>query len=175
MKVVLSTFVIIAASFIVGCQSPSRYPIDEKPLVDTKNKFLGDWKMQEDPDKKNFIRLEDYHEKFKDVDAFTYHVQIWDRSGTNRTYEFNIFFSEIGNTRFINVYNWMAADWMDNQHYILLKIVDVSPAFDKITAVAASAPALAMVNNSKEVREILTRNLDNPSFYKDTVHFYKVK
>ncbi len=167
-KVFLSFCTVLCALIFSGCDSSSLFTIDEAPLVKMDKRFLGDWKVEEESDKKNFVRIQE------SVEPNKYHVQIWDRSGTNRTFEFNTFFSEVGGATFINVRNWTTNDWMHKEEYLLLKITDISAAYDKITAVVVSQPSVLHANSSAEVRAFLTRNVNSPGFYGATVHLNKV-
>lgn len=169
-----NTFLYAAAILIIslasGCNYESNFTIDEKPMVKMDKRFLGDWKVTGDPDKKNFFRV-----KYYDVPN-QYHMLVCDRGGTNFTYEFNFFFSEVGGAQFINIMNWKAEGWPGNEKYILLKVIKISPEYDKITALCVSDPGLLAAKNSKEVRMRIAMNVNVPSYYaSDTVYINKVK
>ena len=59
--------------------------------------------------------------------------------------------------------------------YLLLKILDINPSGNMITAAAVSDSTMKYVTSSAAVRERIRTNLNNPVFYSDTVHFVKVK
>ena len=161
---------ILAALFIfsIGCKSVARYPIDDPSTANLDDRILGRWKFEEDTNKNNFyevIRRQPYA-----MDR--YHVKLWDRGGTNPTYEANMHFSKIGDARFINVPYFEKG--FTHMGFFFLKILEVNADFTKMTTATVHDTTLWELNQAG-VKQRITRNVNNPSYYYDTVHFYKVQ
>jgi hypothetical protein len=146
----------------------AKYPIDAPSKENLLDGILGKWKFKEDTDKNNFyeiIRRAPYN-----LDK--YHLKFWNRGGTNPTYEANMHFSKIGNTQFINVPYF--EENFTHKGFFFLKILDVNADFSKITAVVVHDTILWNLLEP-EVRQRIIKTLNNPAYYQDTVHFYKIK
>ena len=162
--------VIVLIALMVGCKSIANYPIDAPSSANIDDRIIGKWKFLEDTDKRNFYDVEKTYQNFSPNE---YHVKFWNRGGTNPTYEANIHFSRIGNSLFLNIPYWEGH--FENMGYFFLKILDVNADYTKMTTATVYDTTLRSLKNSAEVRERITKNLNNPAFYNDTVHFYKVK
>lgn len=170
MKNYLLLSVILAATFLAcstGCKRIARYPISEPSAANMEDRIIGRWKLEEDTNKNNFYEI------LKGYGPLKYHVKFWDRGGTNPTYESNLFFSRIGNATFINAPYW--EDGFTNKGYFFLKILKVNESYDKITTAMVADTTMLALKNSAEVHDRIARNLDKPSYYHDTMHFYKMK
>jgi hypothetical protein len=146
----------------------AQHPIDEPTVENLNDGIRGRWKFVEDTNKKNFyeiIRGNPYAED-------RYHIKFWDRGGTNPTWESNMHFSKIGNTQFINVPYF--EDNFTHVGYFFLKILDINADYTKITAALVHDTNLWNLNQAG-VKQRITSNVNNPNYYSDTVHFYKMK
>jgi len=146
----------------------ARYPIDDPSIENLNDGILGRWKFEEDTNKNNFyeiIRGAPYA-----VDR--YHILFWDRGGTNPTYESNMHFSKIGKARFINVPYFEGH--FSHKGYFFLKILAVNADFTKMTAATVHDTTLWNLDKAG-VKQRIASNVNNPAYYYDTVHFYKVK
>ena len=146
----------------------AQYPIDAPSMENLEDGIRGKWKFEEDTNKNNFyeiIRGTPYAED-------RYHIMFWDRGGTNATYESNMHFSKIGTTLFINVPYFERG--FTHKGYFFLKILNVNADFTKMTVATVHDTSLWDLSEA-EVRERITRNVNNPAYYFDTVHLYKVK
>ena len=146
----------------------AQYPIDEPSKDNLNDAILGKWKFEEDTDKRNFyeiIREEPYM-----LDR--YHIKFWNRGGTNPTYESNLHFSKVGQTRFINM-PWFGEHFA-NKGFFFLKVLDVSPDKTRMTAAVVHDTTLWNLSQA-EVKQRITRNVNNPFYYFDTVHLYKLR
>jgi hypothetical protein len=153
-----------------SCKNVANYPID-KPSADIKeDRLWGKWKFVEDTNKNNFYQVIDYS---KHCPECRYHVQFWDRGGKNRTYEANVHFSMIGDNIFINVPYWEGE--FQNKGYFFLRVLEMNNDFTKFTTATVQYPNMRDLKSSEEVRALIAKNLNNPKFYYDTVHFYKVQ
>jgi hypothetical protein len=161
---------------LAACGTPSPHPIEDPLASNLDDRIIGKWKYEEDTNKMNF-----YEVTRSNVDKNQYHVKFWNRGGTNPTYEANIHLSDISGTKFINVPYWeQVADNGDlndmvDKGFFFLKIIQVDRNFSRITTATVNDPALTGLKSKKEVKQYLSRNLNNPGRYSDTAHFYKVK
>lgn len=146
----------------------AKYPIDDPSIDNLNDGILGRWRFQEDTDKRNFYEVIRGNPYASDK----YHLKFWNRGGTNPTYEANMHFSKIGNTLFINVPYF--EDNFSHSGFFFLKILETNPEFTKITATVIHDVDLWNLNQ-EEIKQRIVRNISNPSFYLDTVHFYKLK
>jgi hypothetical protein len=146
----------------------AQYPIDD-PLKENLNDGIrGRWKFEEDTNKNNFYEI--IREKPYMLDR--YHMKFWDRGGTNPTWEANMHFSKIGNTQFINVPYF--EDNFTHQGFFFLKILEINADFTKITAAVLHDTELWDLTQT-QVKQRITKNIGNPGYYRDIVHFYKMK
>lgn len=146
----------------------ARYPIDEPAMENLDDGIKGKWKFAEDTNRNN------YYEVLRGDPYATdkYHIIFWGRGGTNAGYESNLHFSKIGRTRFINVpFSDRASS---RRGYFFLKILDTDAGFTKMTAVAYNDTTL-WNQPQEQIKKRISRNIGNPAYFRDTVHFYKVK
>lgn len=146
----------------------AKFSLDE-PHIPADTDLIAIWKMQEDVDEHNYFVVERYkYDQF----VFTY----MNRGGSNRTYENGgAFFSKIGNvpsvaTDFINVgcYNRET----NSMGYFFLKAEVGNRGWD-ITLSLVADTTLKDITSREALRERFARNLNNPHFYKQPVHFHK--
>ena len=169
-KLFLYSMVIQCGVFMIGCKSYSKYPIDEHASVSVDTNLIGIWKMKEDTDVHNYFVIERYND-------YEYAVTYMNRGGSNRTYEnFPAYFSNIGKIKFFNVRydNYHRDRKISDEGYFFLKILDIDKRGFNMTLALVNDTTLKFISNSKEVRERITKNLDNPSFYDKPVHFHKI-
>ena len=146
-----------------GIKNACKYSIDEKPVVRIDDHMQGIWKMIEDTDMHNYFIIE------KDGD-FEYAITYMNRSGDNRGLEhFGFFFSEINGVKFIDIPNWDE----DHAGYLFLKINYISQGSWDMSASLVADPSIANVKSKEELRALLAKNLNNPSFYGKELHFHK--
>ncbi len=143
----------------------SKFSLDEKPNVPADTNLIAIWKMKEDVDEHNYFVMERYNYfEF----AFTY----MNRAGSNRTYEnVGAFFSKIGNAVFINVecYDYEAK----RPGYFFLKVTDLDSRGWNLTLSLVADSTLKDITSRDALRERLAKNVNNPGFYKEPVHFHK--
>ena len=161
--------VFVVLSF--GCKSVSQFPMDEPSAEYLNDKLIGKWKTVEDSDKNNFFEIA------KSMAANKYKVKYWNRGGTNPTYEANVFFSKINNTLFLNIPYWhedREKSYYQTVGYFFVKIVNVNSDYSKLTTATVSDTSLGRLGSQLEVYNRIAKNLNNRSYYSDTVHFYKI-
>ena len=154
-----------------ACESVSKYPIDA-PGSASDSRFSGIWKFREDTNSKNFyeVAYSTYNHQ--------YHVKFWDRGGTNPTYEANVYFTKIGDATFINMPYYNPANSVtgkDYNYFFFLKILYVNKDFSEMTTATIHDSTLIKLESSAEVKAHISRHLEDPRFYYDTAHLYKVK
>ena len=146
----------------------AKYPIDAPSMDNLNDGILGRWKFEEDTNKNNFYEII----RRKPYALDKYHIKFWDRGGTNPSYEANMHFSKIGNALFINVPYFEGN--FSHSGFFFLKVVEMSADVSKITAVVVKDKSLWQLNEA-EVKQSIMNNMKKPSYYRDTVHLYKLK
>jgi hypothetical protein len=154
-----------------GCKSTATYPIDEPMAATMNNGILGKWKIEEDTDKRNYYLVEPgLHERAVD----RYHIKFYNRGGTNRTYESELYYSLVKGQPFINIkYAEWGGDAFKNEGFFFLKVLEVNKDYSKLTLAMVADTTMGALKNSAEVKKRITTNLNNPKFYTDTVHLFK--
>lgn len=176
MKVATLSSIVLSIMLLYSCGTPSPFPLTLPSNAFAEDRIVGNWKMEEDTNTKNF-----YEVKQRDtVDRFNYHVRFFNRGGSNPTYEANIFFSDVGNTKFINVPYWVDVDgpgdlmgW-DNRGFFFVRIIDANDDYTRLTTATVNTATLKEFSNSILLKKYIEMNINNPDIYSDTVHFYKV-
>jgi len=144
----------------------AKYPLDNPSKKNLNDGIKGKWKFWEDTNKNNFyevLRGEPYA-------TDKYHIKLWNRGGKNVSLESNFHLSKIGDALFINL------PYLDEEGikgYFFLKILDVNSDFTKMTATLVHDTKLWDLSQ-ESLCERFSVNLNNPVYYQDTVHFYKI-
>jgi len=158
----------IALLFIVlafGCNRVSKYPIDDPARVRIDNTLLGKWVMKEDTLKTNYFLV-------TKKDDFKYNITYMNKGGTNRRYEnFEAFISKVGSARFLNIQYYHESV----QGYFFVKLVDINEDGDEVTTAEVADSTMMEITKPAEVRARMARNVNNPDFFADTAHFFKIK
>lgn len=146
-----------------GITNVCKYSIDEKAVVRIDDHMQGIWKIKEDTNYHDYLIIE------KDGD-YNYSITYMNRGGDNRGLEHGrFFFSQIGNTKFINIANWDS----DHRGFLLYKIDVVDQGSWYVVARLVTDPSITKVASRTELRALLEKNLNNPSFYGKEIHFEK--
>jgi hypothetical protein len=161
---VLSAIILLS----LGCKSVAKFPIDEPSMANLEDGLIGRWKFEEDTDKRNFYEIQ----RGDPYRSDRYHIKFWNRGGTNPTYEWNIHVSKIDGIQFINVPYYREGP-RTHEGYLFLRILDANKDFTKMTTTTVYDTTMWELDQA-EVKERIRKNLNNPSFYYDTVHFYKI-
>jgi hypothetical protein len=162
-------YLLCTTIILTGCKSVATFPISDAVQENTDDRIIGKWKAIEDTNKNNYFEVLAAHPNFKNQ----YHVTIWDRGGTNATYEANCYFSKVGVTRFLNIPYWEGD--FENRGYIFLKIIDVDDKFERLTTSTVKDFSLRSLKSKEEVKAHISKNLKKPDFYSDTLHFVRMK
>lgn len=141
----------------------SDYPIDTQAVIKTDARLLGKWKEKEKKGQSDLYTLTKKGENRYQVTVKEYELK--------RTLKYDAFLSDVNNVPYLNV---LYKDDSANG-YLFLKILDINAAGNLITATSVSDSMMKHMHSSAEVRERIRQNLNNPKFYNDTLHFYKVK
>lgn len=156
---------LLCALVVASCNRVSKYPIDDPARIKIDNTLLGKWVMKEDTLKTNYFLI-------TKKDDFRYNITYMNKGGTNRQYEnFEAFISKINNVRFLNVQYYFG----DTKGYFFLKLIDVSESGDDVTTATVIDSTMMDIPKPAEVRARVTRNVNNPAFFADTAHFFKLK
>jgi hypothetical protein len=163
MKIALRCpIVLILTLLFAGCTF-SKYPIDDPAVVKIDARLMGKWKVKGKKTKNDVYTLskkDDYH----------YQVVITEPGKPERE-EFLAFLSKIDDATFMNVH--FKDDTVEG--YFFIKILEVNIAANKATAAIVDDSTLQCLNGPTSVRERIHNKLNDPTFYTDTAHFYKVK
>jgi hypothetical protein len=185
--------VVSAALAILSCKSYSKYPIDAQHNVELDTNILGTWKAVEDTDKMDYILVQSNYEVYPDArdkgsPMYTKYENCYiltrtSNSGQNLNFEkWPAYFSQIGNERFLNMtYRYTPFSkntGADPDHreegYFFVRIIHLNSKCDTMVTSVVADTTLKFLENSIQVRERISRNLYSPSFYRDTLHFYRV-
>lgn len=142
------------------------FALDEHPSVLADTNLIAIWKVEEEEDKHNYFVVE--RGSINEY-VFTY----MNRGGTNRTYEnFTAFMSKIGNVLFLNVglYNYDTR----KPEFFYLKVTDIDNSGWRATLSLVTDTTLKKLTSREAVRERIAQNLNNPKFYRQSVHFDKI-
>jgi hypothetical protein len=156
-------FLFVPGIWSSGIKNVSKFAIDEKPMLRMDEHLQGIWKMVEDTDAHNYFIIE------KDGD-FAYSITYMNRSGDNRGLEHGRFFwSETRDVKFINISNW------DDEHpgFVLFKVNGISKGSWNMTLSMVIDSSIQKVDNRADLRILLSKNINNPSFYGKELHFKK--
>jgi len=203
MKKYASLLLACAAAF-ASCRNYSRFPIDENPRINSDNNLLGIWKAVEDTNKLDYILVQNATDlygitsdkvaneelsaagKRKMVAANSnllrqtsrfYYLTRQENDGTNPHYfQWHSYLSKIGNVRFLNVayrnVEKEAKDGTREEGYFFVKVIKLTQ--DSLVTAIVADPTLRFLKNTSEVRSRIAKHLNNPYYYSDTLHFYKV-
>lgn len=105
-----------------------------------------------------------------------FYISRMDHGGRNPHYErWEAFVSKIGTSTFLNVpYHYHPDEGEDQSGYFFLRILRISEGGNLIAVAAVKDPALRYMESSREVRKRISEKMLLPSYYSDTLHFYKV-
>ena len=112
---------------------------------------------------------EEHIGNYRKEQGYKYYVTYFDNNGTNPHYQqWDASVSKIGNETFLNFHYHDSAF----QGYSFVRIISQSTTSMTVAKVADTT--LRHLKSSKEVRNLFERNVYKPSFYKDTMHLYRI-
>lgn len=119
---------------------------------------------------------------FEDKNKYEYYFTRMASNGINPLYEnWPVFISEVMGMRFLNIqYRNLVIEngrWQrdkDEEGYFFVRLIRMNKSKDTLTTCIVADKSMKLLPNSETVRERITKNLKNPKFYSDTLHFYKV-
>lgn len=142
------------------------YPVGEKRSLEEY--------LNSDPDLKK-----DPHTKERIKNApYTYYVGYINAEKERIRYNnVNTHMSIIAGDTFLNIPYWDTKGTGpfddDDEGYVFVRFLALNK--DRMSIAVVSDASMRNLPNSAAVREKIQRNLNNRNFYKDTIHFYKVK
>jgi len=152
-----------------GCKNAARFPIAGPDKALLNDRITGRWKFHEDTNTHNLYEILSRRQPYP-LDR--YHVLFWDQGGAHASYEGNMYFSKIDSVLFVNVPCRNAA--RSEPGFVFLRILDINDACDEITIAVVGDTTLWQLSSQAEVRGRIASNMNNPSFYSDTLNFYKM-
>ncbi len=164
---IINLISLLGVLLLFSCKNVSTFPISAPSAANVEDRLIGKWKFTEDTNKHNFYAV---------TAGYTpncYHVKFWNRGGTNPTFEAEMHCSKIGSSMFINVPYW--EDGFTNRGFIFLKVLNTNADFSTMTTAAVADTTMRRLKNSDAVKAYVTKHLNDPHFYRDTAHFFKVK
>ncbi len=153
---------------LTGCDNAANFPIAPPDAKATDARIIGRWQFEEDTNSHNFYEVYIAHKDY----PHQYHIRFWNRGGTNPTYESNMHFSDINGVRFINVPYF---EEVGAKQYGFLKILSANEDMSKFTAAVVGDTTMYKITSADILRKRIISNMNNPKFYSDTVHFYKMQ
>ena len=166
----------ICSMLIFACGIPAPYPLPYSSSKTADDRIIGKWKMEEDTNKNNFYLISKVSDKY-----YQYHVEFWNRGGKNRTYEAEIFFSELDSMKFLNIPYYQKRsgkgsfdDW-ENKGWFFVRILVANEDFTRLTTATVNDARLAAQENPSQMARYMKEHKNDPSTYSDTVHFYQVE
>ena len=165
----------IAMLSLMACND-AKYPIDEKPSVKIDSRLLGTW-IAIEKKKPRVSSDADMEFTMSKQDELHYLISI-DEKGMHKPEKqtTNAFLSKINTVEFLNISdNAKSRGTTDTSGYIFLKVLGVNAKAGTLTLVNIADTTMNLLTSSAQVRERITKNLDNPSFYKDTIEFHRIR
>ena len=157
----------IIVLFLTSC-ADAKYPIDSKPSVKVDPRLVGGWKAKEKKGNK-LVAADDMLYVIKKHNDFEYTIEA--KTAKKKEEDTTTaFLSDVNHVWFLNVYVKG-----DTPGYCFLRILDINKAGDKITIASIADTTMHALTSSEQVRERITINLNNPSFYHDTAYLFKMK
>ena len=110
-----------------------------------------------------------------------YYITRMDNHGTNPHYQqFNSFLSVINGVKFINIsyvvpdFPPLNGEFIDEHRFFFVRIIGLNKNYDKMTIALVADTSLRYLPTSMALRTKIMNCLNDPKFYSDTVHFYKI-
>ena len=141
----------------------SKYPIDDPAVVKIDARLLGAWKGKHKHEKSDLYILTKYND-------YEYSILARDKKKTKEEH-YNGFLSEVGGVRFLNIYSKDDTE----KRYLFMKLIEINEAGNKLKVSCVNDTTMQYFTSAADVRQQITRNLNTPDFYGDTVNLYKVK
>ncbi len=194
-KIVLTS---ILPLLFYSCKNYSPYAIDERPIVKIDTNLLGMWKRVGDTLSTTYLLVQTLEDNMLDWKNYSPDSTEWATSkyyyrisymylGKWKEYEkFPAHVSTVNGSSFLNLYY---SDWLDFNRkidttphadkkyiygYLLLRQISLNKAKDSLAIAMVADTTLHLLTSSAAVRKRVTQHLDDPTFYQDTMRFYKV-
>ncbi len=132
--------------------------------------------------RKDLEALKGYYKDFIKRQDHEYAITRMDGNGRGAHYQqWGSFLSKVGDATFFNImYNHTPDEHGEyisekkEEGYFFLRLIRVNKAGDTMITAVVADTAMRSMKSSKAVRNRIAKNLNNPAFYSDTLHFYKV-
>jgi len=164
---ILLAAAIVAVLFLTSC-SDAKYPIDNTPSIKVDQRLMGTWKAKEKRGNK-LVTDNDVLYMMNKQNDYEYMVIL--KTNKKKDAETTTaYLSDVNKSLFLNVYVKG-----DTAGYSFFRILDIDAKGNKVTVASIADTTMNALTSSAQVRERITKNLNNPLFYKDTVYMFKVK
>jgi hypothetical protein len=164
---ILLAAAIVAVLFFASCRD-AKYPIDAVPSVKMDQRLVGTWKAKEKKGNKLVTDNDVLYMMHKQND-YEYMV-ILKTNKKKETETTTAYLSDVNKALFLNVYVKG-----DTAGYSFFRILDIDAKGNKVTVASIADTTMNALTSSAQVRERITKNLNNPLFYKDTVYLIRAK
>jgi len=141
----------------------SLYPINDPPKIKIDARLLGKWKA-----KNKNGGYDIYTIAKKGLYQYLVTVKEDKKKATGKKIAY---LSQVNNAWFLNMY----CEENGDEGYRFMKFLGADPSYDKVTTVNVADSSFIYLNSSAEVRNLIAKNLNNHSFYGDTLRLYKMK
>ena len=146
----------------------AKYPIDNTPSVKLDTRLIGGWKAKEKKGGK-MVAADDMIYMINKHNDFEYMV-VAKTARKKEAETTTAFLSDVNHVFFLNVYVKG-----DTAGYCFLRILGINEAGNRMTIASIADTTMRSLTSSEQVRERITINLNNPSFYRDTAYLFKTK
>ena len=160
MKTYLQYSSILLLSLLFAACDTAPYPIDRTPNVKVDTRLLGNWKMKGRPEEYTLIKYTDYK----------YMILYKDRR-RNDIDKYPAFLSDVDSVKFLNI----TSEDDSTAGYFFLRIININPIKNVVTVAGLKDSTLKDITDPAEVREHISKNLNNPAHYGDTGYFYRIR
>lgn len=192
---------ISVAATMTGCNNYAKYTIDEKPMVKPDRSLLGIWKPLGDKNPNNYLLIQDHIDlfnptgknvlaandagegKYSDYKSYNYYItQMEEKDGAPEFEEWTAFASKVNGATFLNLSasGLQTSDkdgvqeGRSEEEYFFVRLLSVNEEHNVFTVATVADTTLKLLKNSQQVRGYVAAHLNDPSFYSDTMRFYKV-
>ncbi len=160
-------FAVVVILSLASC-ADARYPIDNTPSVKVDARLMGGWKVKEKKGNK-MVSTDDMVYMINKHNDFEY--MLVTKTGRKKEAETTTaFLSDVNKVQFLNVYIKG-----DTAGYSFFRILDINEAGNKLTIAGIADTTMRSLTSAEQVRERITKNLNNPAFYRDTAYLFKTK
>ena len=150
---------------LMGFRNICVFTLDEASKLKVDSQFIGKWRIAEDPDEQAVFSVNRYGSA---------QYQVTYISGSGVVKEFSnatAQISEIKGTKFLNLS--YVQEKMTG--YLIIKLSDIDSANGKMTGLMVADSTLETLDSRVELRDYISKNVDNSAIYGTPFHLQKIK